>query len=304
MGKQDGVVIIAVLWVCALVMWFALQIGSETRLQGEEQVHLFRRSQALYLAVGGAYEALARMGRPPATGLNEGFAGSTFGARRGQARGGAEDWLPDGNPHLLQYDTGEAIVVIEDENRKVNVNRANSEQLKAVFERVGLETDTAFKLADMIVDFIDKDDIPKMNGAEKDRYKQMGLPYGPFNGPLLSLDQLLLIPGISQQLFYGFGRTVEDNGGSDTEIPPDPVFPPKYSLFQMLTVYGNNTRLHDSRLEEEMLDRVINWQNGGIYRILSCGRARNGPPAVLLWLTVRNSPETQRGYEVLHRRIL
>ena len=28
----------------------------------------------------------------------------------------------------------------------------------------------------------------------------------PFNGPLTGLDQLLLVPGLSQQLFYGDHR--------------------------------------------------------------------------------------------------
>jgi len=30
--REDGVIVIAVLWICALTMWFALQIGAESRL--------------------------------------------------------------------------------------------------------------------------------------------------------------------------------------------------------------------------------------------------------------------------------
>ena len=70
--REKRAVLIAVLWICALVMWFTLQIGAMTRMQGEEQVHLFRRAQAHYLAIGGCYEALARIGQPPPAGLREG----------------------------------------------------------------------------------------------------------------------------------------------------------------------------------------------------------------------------------------
>ena len=300
MQRESGVVIVAVLWICALVMWFALQIGADTRLQSEEQVHIMRKSQALHLAIGGGYEAIAHMGAPRATGLG-GLSRGHSG--KGSFEGSPEDWLPDGKPHVIQYQTGEAIVVIEDENRKVNVNKANRDQLKAVFEKTGAESDLADRLADVIGDFVDKDDTPRLNGAEKDHYKQLGLPYGPLNGPLLTLDQMLLIPGITQQAFYGLGQQEQVQEVDEATALLNSLFPPEYSLFQSFTVYGNNTKLQD-RAEEELLGKVVSWQNGGVYRILACGRTYTGPPAVVLWLTVRNAPETERGYEVLFRKIL
>ena len=63
--NSRGVILIAVIWVCALIMWFSFQISAQTRLQGEDQLHAIRKSQALHLAIGGCYEALARMGQSP-----------------------------------------------------------------------------------------------------------------------------------------------------------------------------------------------------------------------------------------------
>ena len=111
MQQEKGVVLIAVLWICALVMWFTLQIGAMTRMQGEEQVHLFRRAQAHYLAIGGCYEALARMGQPPPSGSGE-RARSELAARR--CRASAE-----------VSDRG-SLVSIESEMTKVNVNSRQS----------------------------------------------------------------------------------------------------------------------------------------------------------------------------------
>lgn len=287
--RQDGLVIIAVLWICALIMWFALQIGAETRLQGDEEVHVLRRSQAMYLAIGGANEAIAHMGQPIPL--------------EAEATGN-EDWQPNGQPHTLKYRYGKTVVTIEKETSKVNVNKADHFQLKAVLERAGLEEGAADNLADVIADFIDEDDLARLNGAEKDQYQQMGLPYPPFNGPLFRLDQMLLIPGIDPNLFFEYGHQAGDSedGGKDTA--QDPLLPGKDSLFQLFTVYGNNELLPVENDSEPIEQENVSWEPGGTYRILSLGKVGSGPPAVLLWLIVRYKPETQAGYEILYRKIL
>jgi hypothetical protein len=286
-GRKKGVVIIAVLWICALVMWFALKISTETRLQGEEQAHLLRKSQALHLAIGGCYEALARMGQAPSSGLD---------------RTPEDSWQPDGTPHLVDYQSGRAVVIVEKEDQKINVNRANPSQLKAAFEKRGMEGELADTLADRIVDFVDKDDTPLLHGMEKAQYKQAGLHYGPINGPMVRLDQILMIPGMTQQLFYGYGHKRED--AEDEEGTTDDfLLPARDSLFQMLTVYGSNTVLKENIPGEELRPQVP-WTRGGVYRIVSCGRVGFGPPSVTVWLIVRFAPELPEGYQVLYRKIL
>lgn len=286
--REKGVVLIAVLWICALVMWFTLQIGAMVRMQGEEQVHLFRRAQARYLAIGGCHEALARMGQAPPSGLD---------------RGPDLSWQPNGAQHIIRYQTGEALVSVESEKLKNNVNSTNPEQLRKVLVAAGVDENSAESLADVIADFVDPDDLKRLHGMEAGDYKRLGLPYGPFNGPLFSLDQLLLIPGITEQLLYGYlegGRGEEGNA----ESAGRPMLPRKDSLFEMLSVYGTNTSLREPDLDQENLGKVITWENGGIYRILSTGLAYSGPPAVTVCLIVRFAPQTKMGYEILSRQIL
>ena len=189
LSSVRGVVLIAVLWICALIMWFAFQISAQTRLLGEDRIHAIRESQALYLAIGGCYEALARMGQAPPLRLDQPL---------------DLNWQPDGRPRIVEYNSGIAVVIIEPEEIKVNVNSVQEVQLRQVLQRAGADELASEKLADRILDFIDADDIPRPQGMEKDGYIKAGLNYIPFNGPLTSLDQLLLVPGISQQLFYGY----------------------------------------------------------------------------------------------------
>jgi hypothetical protein len=299
MAKQEkGVVIIAVLWICALLMWFSLQISSDIRLQGNSDINYIRRSQALFMGVGGVNEALARMGQPIPLDLDS-------------HREADQDWQPDGTARLVTYKTGQAIVVIEKETLKVNVNQADHSHLQAVLEKAGLETDEADVLADNIGDFIDPDELPRLKGAEKDRYKQLGLGYGPFDGPLVSIDQLLLVPGITPQLFYA-GRASanldEQAPPENAEIPPQaPDAIGKHSLVELLTVYGNNVELpkeDDLDQEPTVPAPPKGWEANGIYRILSYGQSNTGPPAVVIMLIVRYEPQSEHGYEILFRKIL
>jgi DNA uptake protein ComE-like DNA-binding protein len=287
--REKGVILVAVLWICALIMWLALQIGAETRLQGEEQIHVTRKSQAYYLAIGGCFEALARMAQAPSLNAEE---------------PSDLNWLPDGLPRAVSYDTGVAVVVIESEEQKVNVNKAQPEQLKTVFDRAGAEESVSLKLADLIADFVDRDDIPRLHGGEKNQYKKWGLPYGPFNGPFTSLDQLLLIPGITHQLYYGYVRTSGTESPERSEIFKDLLIPSKDSFFSLCTIYGNNTRLPQAPETEELALKPLVWKQGGIYRILSFGKSFNGPPAVCYWMVVRLTATGRNPYKVLYRKVL
>lgn len=297
--QEKGLVIIAVLWICALIMWFSLQISSDSRLRGEEEVHILRRSQALYMAIGGVNEALARMGRS-SVGLDEEL----------EDKG----WQPNGNPNVVKYETGQAVVVIEEEDKKVSVNALNQSSLKEVLEKAGLESNEAETEANLIIDFLDQDDLPSLEGAEKDDYEQMGLSYRPFDGVMTSLDQLLLIPGITQKLFYGYGEKSapfeEDEDGELRDIP----WPGENSLFQNCTVYGTNTKLpndeddlgidNGSGILGDDETEIVPWVPNGIYRILSSAKSSTGPPSVLLWMIVQYTPGQKPGYQVLYRKIL
>ncbi len=288
LSSVRGVVLIAVLWICALVMWFAFQISAQTRLLGEDRMHSIRDSQALYLALGGCYEALARMGQAPAL-------------RKDQSID--LNWQPDGQPRTVRYDSGIAVVVIEPEETKVNVNSAQKVQLRQVLQNAGADELTSEKLADRILDFINADAIPRPQGMEKADYIKAGLNYIPFNGPLTDLDQLLLVPGVSQQLFYGYGNGTDEGMGESQGSCQDIVVPAPNSLFSLLTIYGGNTNSSPG-LGGQQASVFKFWRPGGIYRILSFGKSANGPPSAGVWLTVRYTSSGEKPYQILSRKVM
>ncbi len=70
-----------------------------------------------------------------------------------------------------------------------------------------------YDIADAILDWLDADDDPRIEGAEWDYYATLDPPYQPRNGPIESLDELLLVRGVTPRLLYG--EDVNFNGVLD-----------------------------------------------------------------------------------------
>ncbi len=61
------------------------------------------------------------------------------------------------------------------------------------------------EIADAILDYLDEDDEPRPYGAEfLDYYAEVHPPYKPANGPIHSIEQLLLVRGVTPALLFGY----------------------------------------------------------------------------------------------------
>jgi len=58
-------------------------------------------------------------------------------------------------------------------------------------------------IADAILDWIDPDDTSRTSGAEQDYYSSLNPPYKPRNGPLQSIEELLLVRDVTPTLLFG-----------------------------------------------------------------------------------------------------
>lgn len=138
-----------------------------------------------------------------------------------------------------------------DESSKLNVNQVLSwglddEETQALLLSVpGMNEE----IADAILDWIDEDDDAREYGAESLDYQEMAPPYYPKNGPLESLDELLLVRGVTPQLLYGEDANrnglldLNENDG-DASLPldnEDGLL--DLGWFAYLTVYSRESNL-------------------------------------------------------------
>jgi hypothetical protein len=82
---------------------------------------------------------------------------------------------PGGGPSI--------VVQVQDEGGLFNVSTINEASVGRYLEALGLKAEQARHLAATLADFIDDDDLHRLNGAEKDEYKRANVP-PPANGPL------------------------------------------------------------------------------------------------------------------------
>ncbi|MCL2303791.1 MAG: general secretion pathway protein GspK [Planctomycetaceae bacterium] len=112
---------------------------------------------------------------------------------------------------------------LEDESAKVNLHWVM--QIDKEYPGMGRIILTRLPgiddmLADTLLDYMDEDDDPREFGAERDYYELLEPPYTPKNAVPDSIDELLLVDGITPQLLYGIDWN--RNGMLDLG-EPDPI---------------------------------------------------------------------------------
>ena len=115
--------------------------------------------------------------------------------------------------------------LVDNQNGKIvreHLRYALQEFFRIRGEAASAEVDPE-SLVESIIDWIDDDDEVDEGGAESDFYLAAENPYNAKNGPMDSLDELLLVKGMSPALFFGAKG----------------IDPPQLPLTEFLTVHGD-----------------------------------------------------------------
>lgn len=123
---------------------------------------------------------------------------------------------------------------LEDESTKLNLNVVA--QIDAQQSGTGREIllklpGMTEEIADAILDWIDADDETREFGAESDYYSTLVPGYAPKNGPLDSIDELLLVRDVTPWLLYGVDGNRNNN--------PDGTEPDSQSLVDVDNTDGS-----------------------------------------------------------------
>jgi len=126
-----------------------------------------------------------------------------------------KEWSRYGeNPMPIDLPEGVTIEgVIADESGKININRLldphgelypdKVRELERLFEALGLEESRLPPL----LDWLDKDNIERIDGAESHYYRGLPEPYDCGNGPLKTPGELFLVKGFNEIKLFGEDNT-------------------------------------------------------------------------------------------------
>ena len=110
---------------------------------------------------------------------------------------------------LDNYPVGDGTVSIKiiDLERKVNINTASAATIQQALTLMGVDANDISVVSDSILDWIDSDDLPRAAGAESDYYQGLAVPYYAKNAPIDDLSELLLVKGVTPEMYWGSNAT-------------------------------------------------------------------------------------------------
>lgn len=140
---------------------------------------------------------------------------------------------------------------ITDEEGKLNINTAPPPQIRYIISNSGVDVTDVDTIVDSIIDWKDTDNLHMLNGAEEDYYQSLENPYSSKDGPFDSIDELLLVKGITQEIFYGSMKKEEDEekNGEDEEKEYE-------GIAQYFTPWGSG-RLNINTAPQKVLEAVF-----------------------------------------------
>lgn len=111
----------------------------------------------------------------------------------------------------IQVQNGGATWTIVDLERKVNINTANEALLQQGLMVMGVDAGQMTPVVNSILDWIDRDETPRVQGAESDFYQGLTPPYLAKDGPIDDISELLLIKNAAEFYAPADPATLERN---------------------------------------------------------------------------------------------
>lgn len=183
---QRATILISVLWVIIIMSIVVLALNFEARSDVERTILMRDRAKAYWIARGASE-----------------YARYQYAVQKANQFQAEEE--PERN-FVFKFEEGEAAVMLESVSAKMSINVTNEELWLELFKYYGLEDMQAAEVVDAILDWRDEDLELRLNGAEMEYYQGLNPPYAPRNGAFHSVEELKLVRGITEEMFYGTKR--------------------------------------------------------------------------------------------------
>ncbi len=233
--RTEGTILIVTIWVVLVLAGLALVFARSMRVAAIVAANHVASLEAECVAEGAAEYAMAKLA---ASEQEETSTLTDSESYKALQVGEGYFWLL--RPNLQddrEFDYG-----LTDEACKINLNSASQEML------LRLPGMTA-ELAASIIDWRDENSEITPGGAEDEYYLLLPEPYNCKNGPLETVDEILLIKGASEELLYGEDTNLNgilddrENDGDLSDPPDNRNSRLDAGFYDYVTVYSVETNL-------------------------------------------------------------
>lgn len=198
-GQAKGVALIMVLWVIAILSVVVLEFSFAMRTEVNITRNFKEELQLYAIAQGGVQRAIAELIYKHDPGVQQ--VRKTLTTEEVPPE--KKEWVTDGRSYFIPFDQGTCEIKTMSEAGKVNINLVSESMLRKIITLFGLEAEAKDIVVDSMVDWRDPDDFYRLNGAEEAYYQSLKEPYHCKNAPFDSIEELLLVRGVTSALFYG-----------------------------------------------------------------------------------------------------
>ena len=152
---------------------------------------------------------------------------------------------------------------LEDEESKVNLNGLNTGNYKILqylLDELGFEN-SSVTIASSVVDWLDADkEVFNIVGAEDEEYQSRGIPYQSKNKPFDNLEELLLVKGMTPEIFKRIRDYItvfprQDNMAINLDTASEVVLK---ALARSITGQ-TNTAIEDT---DRLVERLVTYRRG------------------------------------------
>jgi type II secretory pathway component PulK len=245
-ARRGGFVLVAALWLIVALGAVGLDAAVRSQARRLAAANIVDGTRAREAALAGAEYARSRLSAAMLERADELRAESEAARRAAAQRGGRQAAAPNirtlfrnADPledpwrdpqglviESMMFGSARFTLRLRDAGAALNVNAADEAMLRQFLaEGLGLDYDRADRLTQAILDWRDEDELPRINGAEREEYLRAGRAVLPPNRNLADLDELLDVIGMDAELFERMRPylSVVGSGQINVNAAPEPV---------------------------------------------------------------------------------
>jgi general secretion pathway protein K len=238
-SSDRGLALIMVLWVLAVLTVIVISFAFMVRTEVYSTISFRDGMEKKFLAEAGIERGIMEL--------------LYRSANRNQmsAVEGSEIVRIDGRHYEGEIGESKYSFSIADESGKININTltdANGIILNNLIVNLGLSGETANTIVDSILDWKDTDNLHRLHGAEDTYYESLPVPYKAKNDKLDTLEELLLVKGVTPEILFGDGN--------------------RSGLINFLTVYSKGPAVNLNAAAREVIMALPNMTSSMADRII------------------------------------
>jgi len=318
-NNNSGVALVFVLWI--LVILGVMAGGFSYAMRNEVRTAGFIKdeTQAYYIAYAGINHTLQKFvdnELESGTGIDD----------------GKIIWRVNTDIPPQPFNMGEYKIRIGNESGKINLNYAKSDLLKILINHFVVEKEICNVIVDSILDWRDKDGLHRLNGAENNYYQSLPEPYKCRDGFFKSVDELLLVRGVTKEMFAGGIKDLvtvtmveesnkskegnkKKNAGKKELININAAFSELLSILPMMTpeAIENIAAFRKEKDISSMRDLIslvgpdialgirnyIDYKNNDFFTVDSSGRTEDQNTVQRIRIMIKEMPMTEKGYRIV-----